>query len=267
MSVVPQLSQKRARLRTRLPHDGQRGCSRFATKALNPETVIKTTGSTMAFESKRALAEIDEAMSVFTDARKRSQHEDLSDLPSDEQEEIATRLGSTLSRWAPVGSVFWKKYEKYHEKAWEDPHALNVALPGILRALREDYAKGRLKSVEELIRGELLTDMLELAAELVSKSPDAAAVLAGGVLEEHLRRLCLKLEIPLEAENGKHKSTETMASELVKKDALSKTDHKSVTYWYGIRNDPAHGRFGKHEANAVGLMVHGVRDFIRRIGA
>lgn len=218
-------------------------------------------------DAKRAIEEIDEVMAVFTAARKRSRHDDLSDLPSDEQEEIATRLGSALSRWAPLGTVFRKKTERYHDKEWANPHALNVALPGILRALRDDYAKGRLRSVEEIVSGELLTDMLDLAEDLVSRSPDAAAVLAGGILEEHLRRLCQKMDISVERDDGKHKSTENMVADLVKKQAVSKTDHKSVTHWYGIRTDPAHGRFGNHEGSEVRLMIQGVRDFIRRFAA
>ena len=61
---------------------------------------------------------------------------------------------------------------------------------GILAALRTDYASGYMQTVEELIRADLFQDFLGMAEELVSKGyKDAAAVIAGGAPQEHLRKL------------------------------------------------------------------------------
>lgn len=59
--------------------------------------------------------------------------------------------------------------------------------------MREDYEAGYMRTVEELIHADLFADFLERTDELVSKGyKDPAAVLAGSVLEEHLRKLAVK---------------------------------------------------------------------------
>ncbi len=39
---------------------------------------------------------------------------------------------------------------------------------------------------------------------------------------------------------------------------------KNVTAWLDLRNKAAHGEYGKYEADQVGLMIDGIRDFITR---
>ena len=87
-----------------------------------------------------------------------------------------------------------------------------------------------------------------MAAYLVGDGyKDAAAVMAGGVLEEHLRKLCGKFGCVLPAKP----KLDAMNADLAKVTAYSKNDQKQVTAWAGIRNDAAHGDYGKYGEGEV----------------
>ena len=71
-------------------------------------------------------------------------------------------------------------------------------LTGIAAALREDLSLGRLASLSGLISADLFADFLEMAEHLLGEGyKDPAAVLAGGVLEEHIRKLSEKHGLPV----------------------------------------------------------------------
>ena len=93
---------------------------------------------------------------------------------------------------------------------------------------------------------------------------DPAVVLAGGVLEQHLRRLCQHRSIPIDVD-GKPKSADLLNSELCKAGVYDKMDQKSVTSWQELRNRAAHGDYLSYEAERVKLLILGVRDFTRRV--
>jgi hypothetical protein len=68
-----------------------------------------------------------------------------------------------------------------------------LSMAGMLRALRDDYANGYLQTVQELIHANMFSNLLDMAAYLNEQGfKDAAAVITGGVLEQHLRELCAK---------------------------------------------------------------------------
>ncbi len=143
-------------------------------------------------------------------------------------------------------------------------------LVGILRALRADYAAGRLQAIRELIHAELFADLLEASQHLLDESyKDPAAVLAGGALEAHLRKLADKNAVALLEPDGKPRKTSAIAVDLARNPpgAVSKLDSKSVTAWLGLRNDAAHGDHAKYTAAQVALMIAGIRDFITRTPA
>jgi len=67
-----------------------------------------------------------------------------------------------------------------------------------LRALRADYVAGNLQSVIEIVHADAFADFLDMADYLLQRGyKDAAAVLAGSVLEEHLRKLAKRMVLPL----------------------------------------------------------------------
>ena len=143
-----------------------------------------------------------------------------------------------------------------------------VLLAGVLDALRLDLESGYLKTVRELIHGELFGDFIELAEHLLGEGyKDAAAVIAGSSLEAHLRRLCDKAGIDTQvstAKGTKPKKAEQMNTELAAADVYPKLDQKSVTAWLDLRNSAAHGHYNEYIKDQVTIMSSGIRDFITR---
>ena len=95
---------------------------------------------------------------------------------------------------------------------------------------------------------------------------DASAVIAGSTLEEHLRILCSKNNIPIEYLNSKGilcpKKADTINADLYKAKIYSKLEHKQTTAWLELRNNAAHGKYSEYDTSQVKLMINGIRDFI-----
>lgn len=187
-------------------------------------------------------------------------------------EESVTLACAALKRLAPPASVYVERMEHALEirvagaigSKGVKYSAILTSLHGTLRALRADYAADRLQSFQELIHADLFSDFLEMAEHfLESGYKDPAAVMAGGVLEEHLRKLCSKHRISLPDKP----KLDTMNADLARASAYGKNEQKQVTAWAGLRNDAAHGNYGNYAKTAVEFMVQGIRDFISRYPA
>jgi hypothetical protein len=157
------------------------------------------------------------------------------DLPLSKVKELLTSAQAAIERLAPPRSAYavnCKVALKEHSPIeWH----LEV-LMGIVTALRHDYEAGSLVPIQELIRAEVFDDFLEMAEHLLDHgSKDPSAVLAGGVLEQHLRTLCGRTGISTET-NGKPKKADAINSELTAAAVYSKLDQKSVTSWLDLRN-------------------------------
>ena len=88
-------------------------------------------------------------------------------------------------------------------------------------------------------------------------------MIAGSVLEEHLRKLCGKSGSPV-IQNQNPKKADTLNSELASANIYSKLDQKSVTAWLDLRNKAAHGKYSEYTKDQVALMVQAIRDFVSR---
>ena len=96
---------------------------------------------------------------------------------------------------------------------------------------------------------------------------DPAAVMIGGVLEEHLRQLCIKSGIdPTYPKDGKDlpKTADRMNNDLTGANIYNKLYQKNVTSWLDLRNKAAHGHYSEYDAKQVELMEAGVLDFIAK---
>lgn len=121
---------------------------------------------------------------------------------------IATRALAAIRRYAPPGSAYEDDaanvVELEHHDRWKAEQ-----LTAIVHALRDDYAIGGLVAVEEIVHADLFDDFLGMANELLSKGfIGPAAVLAGSVLEEQLRKLAGKHDVGLADAKGRPKSAE-----------------------------------------------------------
>lgn len=139
---------------------------------------------------------------------------------------------------------------------------------GILKAAKDEIDKGWFVTVKGIVSAEIFSDFLEMAGYLLSEDyKDAAAVMIGSVLEEHLRQLCKKHSIPIEIiKNGKNvlKKADQLNSELAGENVYNKLDQKQVMTWQDLRNKAAHGRYTDYAKEQVELMHQGVMDFISR---
>jgi hypothetical protein len=180
--------------------------------------------------------------------------------------EVATAItlcASTIERLTPPGS----SYRTYAAHAMTDRAMSNFgharALEGVLQGFRIDLEAGYLTSVLEEAHAEVFADLLEIADHLLTeKLLEPAAVMAGGALEAHLRALAEKTGVTT-SRGGKPKRAGLLNDDLAKKQIYSKTEHKQVMAWQGIRNSAAHAE-GDLARAQVALMAQGIRDFISR---
>jgi hypothetical protein len=141
---------------------------------------------------------------------------------------------------------------------------------GILQGVRGEMAGGWTITVKAIVSAEIFSDFLEQASHLLSADfKDAAAVITGGVLEEHLRQLCLKhgVETEIVKESGDEvpKKADRLNADLCKEGVYNKLDQKSVTGWLDLRNNAAHGKYDQYTIEQVRLMHQGVTDFMARV--
>lgn len=117
-----------------------------------------------------------------------------------------TRLGNTIDSLAPKNSTYKTNAQNIlTDFGTNNNYALSL-LVGVLKALREDYVAGYLKSFEELVHADIFSDFLDMADYLLTEGfKDPAAVIIGGVIEEHLRKLCEHTAIPTITNNKPNK--------------------------------------------------------------
>jgi hypothetical protein len=175
--------------------------------------------------------------------------------------ELAQQWGTSslniLRRTFGSDSVHYRNFEHLFPKL-RDYSPVTQAL-GILRAAKEDYEQGFLFDTRTLIEAEVFDDFLEQAEHLLGSSYyQPAAVVIGSVLEDGLRKLCLKHEIPLPAKP----KLDTMNADLAKRGVYNKLTQKRVTALADIRNKAAHGEWDEFTKHDVEDMLRSVRQFM-----
>ena len=213
------------------------------------------------------LKQIDDLVAQLPVSQARSQYDDLSDQPDSLVSEVVTRLVAGVHRYAPARSAHRDGTEVLLKGYGVTNGYIIEPLLGILKALRADYAAGYMTTVEELIHADLFSDFLEMAAHLINQGyKDPGAVLVGSVLEEHLRKLCLKNDRAVSV-GSNYKKADTLNADLASAQVYSKLDQKIITAWLDLRNKAAHGRYAEYTKDQVQLMLEGVRDFVARHAA
>jgi hypothetical protein len=233
------------------------------------EWAVKRRRFTMALDQETILAQIDYILSHVKQVTSTSKYSDLSDLDDHRGSEAATLLRSTIERLAPSDSSYVKNMAS--TTIYGGPQGLRTSISpliGILEALRLSYANGYITSVYELVHADVFSDFLEMADHLLDRDyKDAAAVIAGSVLEEHLRKLSVKNRINVPKPDGSPKKADALNSELAAKGVYSKLDQKGVTAWLDLRNKAAHGYYSEYTKEQVSLMSQSVRNFVSRLPA
>ncbi len=143
-------------------------------------------------------------------------------------------------------------------------------LNGIIRGLKDDYESGLLEDLSRMIESNVAADYLGQAEQLLKEGQPGkydhvpAAVLAGAILEDALRRLCQRQtpQIPLVTPNGQSKTMNPLIDDLKKANVFNELKAKQLRSWADIRNAAAHGEFQEFDRKDVEQMLVGVQNFL-----
>jgi hypothetical protein len=109
---------------------------------------------------------------------------------------------------------------------------------GVVTALRDAVDAGLLVSLEQRIRANIHDDFLVQAKELLDQSYHVAAmVLIGGVLENHLQKLCVARSLQRKGDGSLSKY-----NDLLKDKLYSQAEWRRIQSIGDDRNDAAHGQ-------------------------
>jgi len=186
-----------------------------------------------------------------------------SNVVGDDRVDLQASQTWTTSAAQLLGSVFGRDSEYYQnfQKGFKYPGYYSDMVRGIavLKAASSDYSKGYLTEVRLLVRADVFDDFLEQAQFLFEQGyHQPAAVLAGAVLEDTLRKLCERAAIALPSKP----KLDGMNSELAKKNAYNTLVQKRITWLADIRNKAAHGQWSEFSSSDVEDMLRQVRQFV-----
>lgn len=143
-------------------------------------------------------------------------------------------------------------------------------LHGMIVGLKSDYESGMLRSIAEMIETNVVADYLTQAEQLLKDNKNGAhpygpaAVLAGAVLEDGLRRLCARQIPPISTNKpgGNPKTMGTLIDDLKNVGLFNELKAKELRAWADIRNAAAHGRFEDFTKDGVERLIAGVQSFL-----
>ena len=138
---------------------------------------------------------------------------------------------------------------------------------GILTAIRQDIDNGYyLATLSGLVLAEIFSNYLDMANYYLDENhKDAAAVIIGSTLENHLRSLSTKNIPPPQVTSNTPitpKTANALNDDLYKAKVYDKVNHAMVGSWVKIRNEAAHGNYQVITKQQVELMLTGVRQFV-----
>lgn len=211
----------------------------------------------MPMQLEAILADMDKVLARYN--REEGSSDNFRQSTVTEDAGLMTLLEETIRRYAPRDDYAARA------KTIKGSGAIVIqALAGILRTLRGEYAEGILTTIQERVRSEVFSDFLEMAEHLLEDGyKDAAAMYVGGVLEQHLRKLCDKHGVTL----PDRATIDPMNQGLAKQNVYGKNEKMQVTAWAAIRNSAAHGDYLKYDVPQVKLMIAGIRGFLDKYPA
>ncbi len=222
----------------------------------------------MALDHGAVLAQIDEVLArchaTATEAPTAHQYRDMRvrNVP-----ELSTACLAAIERLAPASSPYVRNAHALIADGNLGGSITLSSLVGVLLTLRADIEAGYLRTLEDLIHADLFADFLEMGAELLGKGYKApAAVIAGTVLEEHLRKLAERHDVSAQTDDGRWISAQRLNQDLAGAGVYTRLDQSQVTAWLSLRNAAAHPDPEPYEEAQVAALIQGVRDFMLRHG-
>jgi hypothetical protein len=134
-----------------------------------------------------------------------------------------------------------------------------VLIQGVLKAAKDDYENNHIYNLKTLIEAEVFDDFLEQAEYLLSVGYyQPSTVIVGAVLEDSLRKLCIKNNIVLEDKPKMDK----MNADLAKRGFYNKLVQKQITTFADLRNKAAHGKWDEFSIDDVKAFISWIRNFM-----
>jgi hypothetical protein len=180
--------------------------------------------------------------------------------------QLKTELFSLMHLIDPNSAHFQRIRDEINQQAPNSQlHFLKT-----VKGLDNSYRAGMFESVSEIIEADITADYMTQAENLLSGAGTGtfahvpAAVLAGGVLEDTLRRLCQRQSppIPIVRNNNELKSLGDFIDDLKRAGLYPELKAKQLRAWAGIRNTAAHGEFDKFSRADVQQMLEGIQSFL-----
>lgn len=189
------------------------------------------------------------------------------------------RAAAVVQRFCAPGSVYIEEARQIVsnlnsigengtlQPGWDSPKG-NMA--AVLNAVLQDAKTGSLWRGLWEAKNDTCTDILQQAdALLLTRYFAAAAVLAGGALEAHLKDLCERHELNWQGDGSITKYQGALSAAQNRGDIsfFSTGDGKFVTAWGDLRNRAAHtpASILAGDDVAISNMLLGIRDFIKRV--
>lgn len=148
---------------------------------------------------------------------------------------------------------FQAKFPKFHD------YSPVIQALGTLKAAKDDYEQDLLFDTRISVEAEVFDDFLEQAEHLLNSNYyQPAAVVIGSVLEDGLRKLCVRHGISLSAKP----KLDTMNAHLAKQGFYNKLTQKRITALTDIRNKAAHGEWNEFTKADIEDMLRYVRQFM-----
>ncbi|MDQ0087636.1 hypothetical protein J2T12_001042 [Paenibacillus anaericanus] len=135
----------------------------------------------------------------------------------------------------------------------------SVRVLGILKSAKDDYEYSMLIDLKTIIEAEIFDEFLEQAEHLLNSGYfQPAAVITGCVLEDTLRKMCIRYEI----EMSERPKLDKMNADLSKCGVYNKLTQKQITAWADLRNKAAHGHWDDFNQDDVRMFIQGLRLFM-----
>jgi hypothetical protein len=156
-------------------------------------------------------------------------------------EKWTTHAATALESVFPIGHAVRKRWDACLIDATKSQHNW-TNLRQVFQAAYEMLRDGKLASFVDGVRAEAEDEILVQARQLVAQNYlSAAAVLAGGALESHLRRICEREQLTWVGDGSIAKYNAAISQARNQgKEIYDKADSSQVISWAQIRNDAAH---------------------------
>ncbi|QVR69611.1 HEPN domain-containing protein [Acinetobacter sp. BHS4] len=154
-------------------------------------------------------------------------------------------------------SIHFTAFKRQLSGSSDTPKRLRQLIP-ILNAAYDDLKNGFLITFKQIVQAEVFDSELEQAKSLLESGyKNAAAVIAGVVLETAIKELCLNNGIDIE-----RKRLTQLSDDLAKAGIYNKLQQKQITALADIRNNAAHGDYDEFTKEDVERMISDIERFL-----